>query len=256
MGQGLRLLSVTPTAIAAFHRLRTGQRPLPPRKSRGAAQNFLTMLTGAEPAESGVRAFETALILRAENELNPSTFAARVTASTGADVHGAAVAALSALAGPRHGWHTRHVMAALEEISAPEQVGEWVRARLGRQAKLPGFGHVIYQGEDPRTGLLRGLAEAECRRAGLWPLFRTAQELEQAALRETGQHAIVDYYLAPLYRAVGIPTDLFTCVFAMSRMSGWVAHVLEQYGEDRLIRPRADYIGPVDLPYQPIRKRR
>lgn len=256
MEQGLRLVAVTPTAVAAFHRLRSGQRPLLPRKSRGTAENFLAMLTGADPAESSVRAFDTALILRADNELNPSTFAARVTASTGADVNGAVLAALSALAGPRHGWHTRNVMAALEEIAVPEQVGEWVRARLARQAKLPGFGHVVYRGEDPRTGLLRGLAEAECRRAGLWPLFRTAQELEQVALRETGQHAIVDYYLAPLYRALGIPTDLFTCVFAVSRMCGWVAHVLEQYGDDKLIRPRADYIGPVDLPYQPIRKRR
>jgi citrate synthase len=256
MGQGLRLVAVTPTAVAAFHRLRSGQRPVAPRKSRGTAENFLAMLTGAEPPESSIRAFDTALILRADNELNPSTFAARVTASTGADVNGAVLSALSALAGPRHGWHTRNVMAALEEIGTPEGVGDWVRARLARQAKLPGFGHVVYRGEDPRTGLLRGLAEAECRRAGLWALFRAAQELEQVALRETGQHAIVDYYLAPLYRALGIPTDLFTCVFAVSRMCGWVAHVLEQYGDDKLIRPRADYIGPVDLPYQPIRKRR
>jgi citrate synthase len=256
LAQGLRLVGVTPTIIAAYNRLRTGQKPVLPRKSLGFAENFLTMLLAAPPPASAVRALDIALILRADNELNPSTFVARVTASTGADVYGCTLAALSALAGPRHGWHTRNVMAALEEIGVPEQVNGWVRERLARKAKIPGFGHQVYQGEDPRTGLLRGLAEAECQRAGLWPLFRTAQELEVVVQRETGQHPIVDFYLAPLYRAVGIPADLFSAVFAVSRMCGWVAHVLEQYGDDRLLRPRAEYIGPVDLEYKPIRKRR
>jgi len=256
LAQGFRLMGVTPTIVAAYHRLRTGQRPVLPRKSLGFAENFLTMLQGAPPPPAAVRALDVALILRADNELNPSTFAARVTASTGADVFGSVLAALSALAGPRHGWHTRNVLAALEEIGAPEQVADWVRERLARKAKVPGFGHQVYQGEDPRTGLLRELAESECQRAGMWPLFRTARELEVAVQRETGQFPIVDFYLAPLYRAVGFPADLFTAVFAVSRMSGWVAHVLEQYGEGRLIRPRAEYIGPVDLEYKPIRKRR
>jgi citrate synthase len=127
---------------------------------------------------------------------------------------------------------------------------------LRRWRRSPGFGHQVYQGEDPRTALLRGLAESECQRAGLWPLFRTAQELETATLRETGQYPIVDFYLAPLYRAIGIPADLYTAVFAISRMCGWVAHILEQYGDDRLLRPRARYIGPIDLEYRAIRKRR
>lgn len=256
LAQGLRLVGVTPTIVAAYHRLRTGQRPVLPRKSLGFAENFLSMLLGTAPPASAVRALDAALILRADNELNPSTFAARVAASTGADVYGSVLAALSALAGPRHGWHTRNVLSALEEIGAPEQVNDWLKERLARRSKIPGFGHQVYRGEDPRTGLLRGLTEAECQRAGLWPLFRTARELELAVQRETGQYPIVDYYLAPLYRAVGIPADLYTAVFAASRMSGWVAHVLEQYGDDRLIRPRAEYIGPVDLEYRPIRKRR
>jgi citrate synthase len=131
-----------------------------------------------------------------------------------------------------------------------------VRERLAQRKKIAGFGHVVYQGEDPRTAVLRSLAEAECQRAGLWPLFRTAQELEQMVVRETGQHPIVDFYLAPLYRAVGIPTDLFTAVFAISRMCGWAAHILEQYGDEKLLRPRAEYVGPVDLPYRTIRQRR
>jgi citrate synthase len=147
-------------------------------------------------------------------------------------------------------------MGALEEIGTPERVDDWVRQRLAQNRKIPGFGHVVYKGEDPRTGLLRALAEAECQRAGQWPLFRTARELETAVVRETGQHPIVDFYLAPLYRAVGIPVDLFTAVFAVSRMCGWVAHILEQYGDEKLLRPRAEYIGPIDLEYLPARKRR
>lgn len=256
LAQGFRLLGVTPTIVAAWHRLRAGQRPVLPKRSLGFAANFLTMLTGDAPAQEAVRALETALILRADNELNPSTFAARVTASTGADVFAGVLSAVSALAGPRHGWHTRNVMLALEEIGGPEGVESWVRDRLAQKKKLPGFGHVVYQGEDPRTGLLRALAETECQRTGNWTLFRTARELERIAHRDTGQHAIVDFYLAPIYRSVGVPTDLFAAVFAVSRMSGWVAHILEQYGDDRLLRPRAEYIGPVNLEYRPVRRRR
>jgi citrate synthase len=256
LGQGLRLVAVLPTLVAAFHRLRTGQKPVLPKKSLSFAANFLAMISGAVPAPETERAFDAALILRADNELNPSTFAARVTAATGADVFGAVLAAMSALAGPRHGWHARNVMSALEEIGSSEQVGEWVRHRLAQKKPIAGFGHVVYRGVDPRTELLRGLAEAECRRAGLWPLFRTARELELVAVRETGQHPMVDFYLAPLYRALGIPTDLFTAVFAVSRICGWVAHVLEQYADDKLLRPRAEYVGAVDLEYRSIRKRR
>jgi citrate synthase len=256
MAQGMRLVSCTPTIVAAQHRLRSGQKPLLPKKSLSFAANFLAMVTGNTPAPESVRAFDAALILRADNELNPSTFAARVTAATGADVFGAVLAALSALSGPRHGWHARNVVVALDEIGSPEAVGEWVRRRLAQEAAVPGFGHPVYAGEDPRTGVLRALAEAECQRAGHWSLFRTARELELMMARETGRLPIVDFYLAPLYRAVGIPTELYTAVFAVSRMCGWVAHTLEQYGDDRLLRPRAAYVGPVDLEYRPVRKRR
>jgi citrate synthase len=256
VAQGLRLIAVTPTLVAASHRLRTGQKPILPKKSLSFAANFLAMTTGNQPGAESERAFDTALILRADNELNPSTFAARVTAATGADVFGSVLAALSALAGPRHGWHARNVIAMVEEMGVPERVGDWVKQRIAQKKKIPGFGHVVYHGEDPRTGMLRVLAEAECQRSGLWPLYRTARELEVTVIRETGQHPIVDFYLAPLYRALGLPTELFTAVFAVSRMCGWVAHILEQYGDERLLRPRAEYIGPVDLEYRPIRKRR
>jgi citrate synthase len=256
MAQGIRLLGLAPTIVAAWHRRRSDQRPIVPRKTLSYAANFLTMLTGLTPDPAAVRAFDSALIVRADNELNPSTFAARVTAATGADVFGAVLAALSALAGPRHGWHARNVLTTLEEIGEPEQVAGWVRERLAQKRKVAGFGHVVYQGADPRSGLLRTLAEQECQRAGLWALFRTARELEAVMQRDAGQYPIVDFYLAPLYRAVGIPADLFTAVFALSRMSGWVAHVLEQYDDEKLLRPRAEYIGPVNQEYRPLRGRR
>jgi citrate synthase len=242
--------------VAAFHRLRGGHKPVLPKKSLSFAANVLAMLTGQPVAPEAARAFDAALILRAENELNPSTFAARVVASTGADVFAAVLAAAAALGGPRHGGHTRNVMRALEEIGSPDGVSQWLRERLARQARIPGFGHVVYRGEDPRTALLRGLAERASERAGLWTLFRTARELELAMEREASQHAIVDFYLAVLYRALGIPVDLFTAVFAVSRMPGWVAHVLEQYRDEQLLRPRAAYTGPLELPYRPIRSRR
>lgn len=254
--QALRLVGVAPTIVAAYYRLRSGEKPVLPKKSVGFAENFLTMLRGTAPDPAVARALDVALILRAENELNPSTFAARVTASTGADLYASAIAALSALSGPRHGWHTRNVLAALEEIGDVAQVEGWVRERIARKGKLPGFGHQVYHGEDPRTALLRGLTEVQCERAGLAALYRTARELEVVVLRDTGQYPIVDFYLAPLYRAVGIPVDLFTAIFAISRMPGWAAHVIEQYADDQLIRPRAEYIGPIGLEYRPVRKRR
>jgi citrate synthase len=227
-----------------------------PKKSLTFAANTLYQLRGEPADEESIRALEVALILRADNELNPSTFAARVTASTGADMYSCILAALSALSGPRHGWHTRQVLKALEEIGTPEQVPAWVRSRLEMRAKIPGFGHQVYQGEDPRTGTLRSLAERHCERAGILPLYRTARALEEAVVREAGQYPIVDFYLTPLYRALGLPADLFTAIFAVSRMCGWVAHALEQSRDENLIRPRAEYTGPEGLLYIPVRRRK
>lgn len=254
--QGLRLIALAPTMVAAQYRLRRGLKPVTPRKAYGFAANFLFMLSG-EPAEAeAASAFDVALIVRADNELNPSTFAARVTAATGADVYGAVSAAVSALAGPRHGWHAHNVMLALEEIGPPENAAPWLAARRSAGGRIPGFGHPVYRGEDPRTARLRPLAEARSERAGLTQLFRTARALEELMSRESGQYPIVDFYLSVLYRALGIPTELFPAVFALSRMPGWVAHILEQYRDEHLIRPRAQYTGPVNQEYVPIRRRR
>jgi len=254
--QGLRLLGQLPTMVAAYHRRRAVQRAVTPKKSLSYAANFLYMMSGEAPSTEAERALDAALILRADNELNPSTFAARVTAATGADVYGSVSAALSALAGPRHGWHAKSVLHLLEDIGGADKVPGWVRGRLESKGRIAGFGHQVYQGEDPRTPFLRSLAEARCEATGFGALFRTAQALEAEVVRTSGQHPIVDFYLAPLYRALGIPGDTFTAVFAVSRISGWIAHILEQYGDERLIRPRAEYTGPVDLQYRPARRRR
>jgi citrate synthase len=254
--QGLWILGSLPTLIAARIRLERGERPVAPRKSLGYAANFLAMLTGAPPATESARAFESALILRADNELTPSTFAARVAASTGADVFGALMAGWSSLAGPRHGWHARNVFRVLEEIGGAENVDAWVTAHLARKEKIPGFGHQVYQGEDPRSELLRRLTQAECERAGQTDVLRTAQGLERAVRERTGQYPIVDFYLAVLYAALGIPKAYFTLIFALSRAPGFLAHVVEQYGDEGMIRPRAEYIGPGHRQYVPLRSRK
>jgi 2-methylcitrate synthase len=254
--QAMRLLALIPTMVAAIARLRLGERPVLPKKSLGFAANFLAMLPRADTGAEAVRALDAALILRADNELNPSTFAARVTAATGADLFGSILAAWSALSGPRHGSHSRNVAALLDEIGSPEGVEAWVTARMAAGSRIAGFGHQVFRGEDPRTGFLRGLAEAQCASAGLTPLMETAKALEASVVERSGRYPIVDFYLAPLYRALGIPDALFTAIFAVSRMPGWAAHVLEQYQDDRLLRPRAEYIGAVDRPYRPIRSRR
>ena len=256
LDQALWILGALPTLIAARIRLERGERPVAPRKSLGYAANFLAMLTGSPPVTESARAFESALILRADNELTPSTFAARVAASTGADVFAAFLAGWSALAGPRHGWHARNVAQALEEIGGAENVDAWVTARLARKEKIPGFGHQVYQGEDPRSELLRRLAEGECERAGQTAVLRTSQAVEQAVRERTGQYPIVDFHLAVLYAALGISPAHFTLIFALSRAPGFVAHVLEQYGDEGLIRPRAEYIGPGGRQYVPLRSRK
>lgn len=254
--QGIRLIGLAPAVVAAIHRLRSGARPLAPGKDRGLAASFLYLLHGKAPEPEVARAFDAALILRADNELNPSTFTARVTAATGTDVYGAVSAALAALAGPRHGWHGMSVMRMLEEIGDSERVPGYVREKLGTFGKIPGFGHQVYRGEDPRSGQLRALVNLVAKRTGAGDLAALAQTVEDVVFRETGQYPIVDFYLAPLFRALGIPTVLFTAVFAVSRMSGWVAHILEQYGDERLIRPRARYVGALEQRYTGMDQRR
>lgn len=260
----LDLVAQMPTLVAAIARSRSGAKPVTPRRGLGAAANFLYMLRGEEPGKDLARAFDVALTLRADNELNPSTFAARVAAATKADVHGCITAALAALAGPLHGGHALAVYRLLEEIGSADRVAPVVDARVARGKSFPGFGHPVYRGEDPRTAAMRRAAEAAVADdAGAAPAggaasrswLELAQAVETRARAATGKFANVDFYLAPLYHAAGIPPELFTPVFAVARIPGWLAHVLEQQAQEGLIRPRAAYVGPARQEYVSIRRR-
>src|SRR5436190_630081 len=230
-------------------------RTLPDPVLRHAA-NFLYMLTGERPSGLATRAFDVALILHADHELNASTFAARVAAATLTDIHSTIVAAIGALKGPLHGGANADVMRLLLDIgqdAPPGKAEAVVRAKLARKEKIPGFGHRVYHTEDPRATHLREMSRDLGQRAGEPIWFEMSQRIEALVKAEKKLYANVDFYSASTYHALGIAIDLFTPIFAVSRVSGWTAHVLEQYANNRLIRPRADYIGP-EYPqrYQPL----
>ena len=213
----------------------------------GHAANFLYMLTGKRPSQLEAKAFDVALVLHADHEFNASTFAGRVAAATLTDVHSATTAAIGALKGPLHGGANTDVMNLLLEIgqdSTDQKVEDIIRAKLGRKEKIPGFGHRVYRTEDPRATHLRKLSEELCTRTGNRRWFEISQKIEQVVKAQKNLNANVDFYSATTYYALGIPVELFTPVFAVSRISGWTAHVLEQYANNRLIRPRAEYTGP------------
>ncbi len=205
------------------------------------------MLTGKRPSQLEARALDIALVLHADHEFNASTFAGRVAAATLTDVHSAMVGAIGALKGPLHGGANADVMNLLLDIgkdATDQKVEEIIRAKLARKEKIPGFGHRVYRTEDPRATHLRKMSEELCQKTGNLRWFEMSQKIEQVVKAQKQLNANVDFYSATTYYALGIPVDLFTPVFAVSRMSGWTAHVLEQYANNRLIRPRAEYIGP------------
>lgn len=251
----LALVAQLPTLVAAIHRIGRGEKPVTPRRSASYAGNFLYMVHGRELQDDVVAAFDEALILRADNELNPSTFAARVAAACRADLHGCVTAALAALAGPQHGGHAAAVYHLLQEIGTPDRVQPALDARIADGKGIPGFGHPVYRAEDPRTAVMRRAAERACIAAGTRDWFELAQIVEERARIGTGKYAMVDFYLAPLYRAANIPPALFTPVFAVGRIAGWAAHIIEQYGLKGLIRPRAEYVGPRKQEYRSLRRR-
>jgi citrate synthase len=223
------------------------------------AANFLYMLTGERPSALATRAFDVALILHADHELNASTFAARVIAATLSDMHSAIVGAIGALKGPLHGGANADVMRLLLEIGKDAPIGkaeEVVRAKLARKEKIPGFGHRVYHTEDPRATHLRQMSRDLGQRAGQPQWFEMSQRIEALVKGEKKLNPNVDFYSASTYYVLGIPIDLFTPIFAVSRISGWTAHVLEQYANNRLIRPRAEYTGP-EYPqrYTPVEAR-
>ncbi len=247
LGEAQLLLGRVASTVATRGRLLAGGKPVaPPARAGAQAAAFLRQLHGTRAPAALAKAFDAALVLRADNEFNPSTYAARVAASTGADLTGCCVAALAALAGPKHSAHSVNVLRMLEQVGDVAHAAAYVERRVGEGKKLPGFGHPVYRGEDPRTGILRTITERACREAGMPEWFALARSVEERIVAATGQGANVDYYLASLYRALDIPAPLYGAVFAVARVAGWAAHVAEQQQDPDLIRPRAAYAGPVD----------
>ena len=250
-----RLTAQFPVVVATFERLRKGLEPIEPRADFNIASNFLYMLKGEEPDEREARIFDQCLILHADHELNASTFTARVIAGTLADMYGAVTGAIAALSGPLHGGANTNVMKMLLEIGEPAHADEWLRDALTSKKKIMGFGHRVYKTEDPRSVWLRKFSRELAEAKGETRWIEILERLRELMFAEKKLYPNVDYYSGSAYYMMGIPLDLFTPIFAVSRISGWTGHVLEQYANNRLIRPRAEYIGARDVPYVPIDER-
>src|SRR5258705_947777 len=253
--KAVRLIAQFPTMVGMFQRLRSSQNPLAPRRGLSLAANCLYMMSGTVPDPEAVKALDVALILHADHELNASTFAARVIAATLADIHGAVTGAMAALAGPLHGGANTEVMKMLLEIESPDRAEAWVSEALAQKKKIMGFGHRVYRTEARRGAHLRRMSEELGRRSGQPHWYAIQRIIEEVMRREKGLYCNVDFYSASMYYVMGIPLDLYTPIFAVSRMSGWCAHVLEQHADNRLIRPRADYIGTMNRTWVPPARR-
>jgi citrate synthase len=243
--------------VAIYDRLRKGLKIVPPDRSLNHAANFLWMLNGVKPSETAVKTMDMALVLHAEHELNASTFAARVIAATLSDVHSAVTGAIGALKGPLHGGANEGVMRMLYEIDkAGADPVEYVKGMLAARQKISGFGHRVYKTEDPRATHLRKMSEQLGRDAGVLKWFEMSRAIELYINADKKLNANVDFYSASTYATLGIDIDLYTPIFAISRMAGWAAHIIEQLDDNRLIRPRAEYIGPpYPAPYIPMEER-
>jgi 2-methylcitrate synthase len=245
--KAVRLTAQLGSLVATYGRMQSGGGPIQPDPALGHAANFLYMLSGNRPNALSTRAFDIALVLHADHELNASTFAGRVAAATLTDLHSAIVAAIGTLKGPLHGGANADVMRLLIDIgqdASPDRVDEAIRSRLAKKVKIPGFGHRVYRTEDPRATHLRRMSKELGERAGNTRWFEMSQRIEKLVTGEKKLYPNVDFYSASTYYTLGIPIDLFTPIFAVSRVSGWTAHCLEQYANNRLIRPRTEYIGP------------
>jgi 2-methylcitrate synthase len=253
--KALRLMTLIPAVVAARQRLRTGREPVTAAADSHAAW-FLTLLEGREPTAEVARVLDVILTLHADHEFNASTFATRVAVATRADLHSAIVAAIATLKGPSHGGANEDVLLMLHEIGDPARAEAFVEGRLGRRgaltrqersdpkSRMPGFGHRVYRVDDARARVLRGMAKSMAEATGRQRLFEVAERVYDAMRARTNLPVNVDFFSAVVYDALGIPADLCTSIFAIGRVAGWCAHALEQYADNRLIRPRADYTGP------------
>jgi len=251
----IKLTAQFATLVAAADRIRNGKDPVGPLPDANIATNFLYMLKGEKPSEHDAKLFDVCLILHADHELNASTFTARVVAGTLASIYASVVAAIGALSGPLHGGANTNVMKMLLEIGELDQVEPYIKKALAEKRKIMGFGHAVYKTEDPRATHLRRFSKEMGQRKGDSKWYDMTAKLEAVMKREKGLLPNVDAYSASTYYMMGIPLDLYTPIFAVSRISGWTAHILEQYANNKLIRPRAEYIGPRNVPYLPIDER-
>ncbi|MGH9414691.1 MAG: citrate synthase [Terriglobales bacterium] len=253
--KAIRLIAQTAAIVASIDRVRKGKPTVAPAADGSLAANFLYMLNGTRPTATAERAMDIALILHADHEFNASTFAARVTAATLSDIHSAVTSAIGALKGPLHGGANQAVIKILLDIGSGDPIAK-ISEMITNKVKIPGFGHRVYHTMDPRAVHLRELSKELCQAAGKTQLYEHSQQIEEYIKREKNLNPNVDFYSASAYYAMGISPDLYTPIFAISRMGGWTAHVLEQYSDNRLIRPRAEYVGPkVPQTYVAIDKR-
>jgi citrate synthase len=250
-----RLTAQFPVIVAALDRLRKGQEPLQAKPELNIAANFLYMLKGEMPSAEDAHILDVALILQADHELNASTFTARVVAGTLADMYGAVTAAIGALSGPLHGGANTNVMRMLLEIGEVERVEQYIKDALAAKRKLMGFGHAVYKTEDPRATNFRRFSKELAERTGDMKWYEMSRKVEETIMSEKGLFPNVDFFSASTFYMMGIPLDLYTPIFAVSRISGWTGHILEQYANNKLIRPRAEYVGPRNVPYVPIDER-
>jgi len=254
--KALKLMARVSTIVTSYDRLRKGEEVVPGDPSLSYAGNFLYTLTGKKPDSVMEHVFDIALILHADHELNASTFAARVTAATLSDIYSSVTSAIGALKGPLHGGANEDVIKFLLKTSSPEDAAAHAKADLDAKKKISGFGHRVYHVLDPRAIHLKKLSEDLGKSTGHSDLYEKSARVEATVRELKNLNANVDFYSASTYYSLGIPIDLFTPIFAVSRMSGWIAHILEQYRNNRLIRPRADYLGPADgLPWTPLADR-
>ncbi|WP_028783432.1 citrate synthase [Thalassobacillus devorans] len=253
--KAVRLQAKIPTIVTAFARLRKGQDPISPKKDFSFAANFLYMLNGKEPEDIEVEAFNKALVLHADHELNASTFTARVCVATLSDVYSGVTAAIGALKGPLHGGANERVMKMLTEIGEVDNAVPYIKEKLANKEKIMGMGHRVYKKGDPRAKFLKEMSKELTKLTGHSKYYEMSIKIEDYIKEEKGLPANVDFYSASVYHSLGVDHDLFTPIFAVSRISGWLAHILEQYDNNRLIRPRAEYVGPKGQTYKSLDQR-
>lgn len=253
--KALRITAKMGALVTAFESIRNNREVLAPKADKSMAWNFMYMLKGTEPDAETVKVFDTCLILHADHELNCSAFATRVTASSLSDLHSALVSAIGALKGPLHGGANEQVMVMLKKIGNIENAKKFVQDALAAKEKVMGIGHRVYKDGDPRAAILRKFSEQLTKKIGKPELYEMSVLIDDTMQKQKGLMPNVDFYSATVYHSLGIPTDIFTPIFAMSRVSGWIAHAMEQYANNRIYRPRGKWIGNEGLNWKPVNQR-